>query len=198
MTENYQPNHVIHLSGTSVWGGIRYYAMDYPEVAVVSDSDIDSASAEEVARAFASGDDAPDIVSAYVNSYTSRDAAGGLAIERLNQKGYCKDLSVYPAVKAYVESLNPVFRDFVTDQNGKIFALPISVSGAYAFTINPTVFEEMGLTMDDIPTNFIDLCAFVTRWNDEFVEDYPNFAPLDSTEKYKDRMFRLALREWKG
>lgn len=83
--------------------------MDYPEVAVVSDSDIDSASAEEVARAFASGDDAPDIVSAYVNSYTSRDAAGGLAIERLNQKGYCKDLSVYPAVKAYVESLNPVF-----------------------------------------------------------------------------------------
>lgn len=198
LTENYQPNHVIHLSGTSVWGGIRDYAVDYPEVAVVSDSDIDSASAEEVARAFASGDDAPDIVSAYVNSYTSRDAAGGLAIERLNQKGYCKDLSVYPAVKAYVESLNPVFRDFVTDQNGKIFALPISVSGAYAFTINPTVFGEMGLTMDDIPTNFIDLCAFVTRWNDEFVEDYPNFAPLDSTEKYKDRMFRLALREWKG
>jgi len=40
LTENYQPNHVIHLSGTSVWGGIRYYAMDYPEVAVVSDSDI--------------------------------------------------------------------------------------------------------------------------------------------------------------
>ena len=38
----------------------------------------------------------------------------------------------------------------------------------------------------------------MTRWNDEFVEDYPNFAPLDSTEKYKDRMFRLALREWKG
>lgn len=36
LTENYQPNHVIHLSGTSVWGGIRYYAMDYPEVAVVS------------------------------------------------------------------------------------------------------------------------------------------------------------------
>ena len=198
LTENYQPSHVIHLSGTSVWGGIRYYAMDFPEVAVVGDSDIDSASAEEVARAFASGDDAPDIVSAYVNSYTSRDAAGGLAIERLNQKGYCKDLSVYPAVKAYVESLNPVFRDFVTDANGKIFALPISVGGAYAFTINPKVFEEMGLTMDDIPTNFIDLCAFVTRWNDEFVEDYPNFAPLDSTEKYKDRMFRLALREWKG
>ena len=23
LTENYQPNHVIHLSGTSVWGGIR-------------------------------------------------------------------------------------------------------------------------------------------------------------------------------
>lgn len=86
----------------------------------------------------------------------------------------------------------------MTDANGKIFALPISVGGAYAFTINPKVFEEMGLTMDDIPTNFIDLCAFVTRWNDEFVEDYPNFAPLDSTEKYKDRMFRLALREWKG
>ena len=198
LTENYQPNHVIHLSGTSVWGGIRDYAMDYPEVAVVGDSDIDSASAEEVARAFASGDDAPDIVRAYVNSYTSSDAAGGLAIERLNQKGYCKDLSVYPAVKEYVESLNPVFRDFVTDANGKIFALPIGVSGVYAFTINPTVFEEMGMTMDDIPTNFIDLCAFVTRWNDEFVEDYPNYAPLDSTEKYKDRMFRLALREWKG
>ena len=199
LTENYQPNHVIYMAGTAVWGGIRDYAVDYPEVAVVGNAgDMDTDSAEDVARAFASGDDAPDVVQAYVTSYTSRDAAGGLAIERLNQKGYCKDLSVYPAVKAYVESLNPVFRDFVTDANGKIFALPISVSGAYGFTINPTVFEEMGLTLDDIPTNFIDLCAFVTRWNDEFVEDYPNFAPLDSTEKYKDRMFRLALREWKG
>lgn len=176
-----------------------YLPVEGYQVAIVGDTIVSADYSSGIfARAFASGDDAPDIVSAYVNSYTSRDAAGGLAIERLNQKGYCKDLSVYPAVKAYVESLNPVFRDFVTDQNGKIFALPISVSGAYAFTINPTVFGEMGLTMDDIPTNFIDLCAFVTRWNDEFVEDYPNFAPLDSTEKYKDRMFRLALREWKG
>lgn len=198
LKENYQPDHVIYLEGTSVYGGIRDYAMDYPDVAVYGDNSISTNNAEEVARVFAAGKDAPDVVQTWETSYTTYDAAGGMAIERLNQKGYCKDLSVYPAVKEYVESLNPVFRDFVTDKNGKIFALPLSVSGAYGFTINPTVLQEMDLTMEDIPTNFIDLCAFITRWNDEFVEDFPNFAPVDSTEKYKNRMFRLALREWKG
>ena len=198
LKENYQPSHALYIEGTGVYGPIRDYAIDYPDVAVYGGINIETNSAEEVARAFSAGTDAPDVVETWENSYTTYDAAGGMAIERLNQKGYCKDLSVYPAVKTYVESLNPVFRDFVTDQNGKIFALPTNVSGGYAFTINPYVFNEMGLTMDDIPTNFIDLCAFVTRWNDEFVEDFPNYAPLDSTEKYKDRMFRLALREWKG
>ena len=38
----------------------------------------------------------------------------------------------------------------------------------------------MGLTEDDLPTNLIDLCAFITRWNDEWYddEDKANVMPL--------------------
>ncbi len=125
--------------------------------------------AKEVAQEFSATTDTPDVAVAYLSTNTE-DPAGGWFLDALNKKGYCMDLSVYPAVKQYVESLNDVFRSLVTTEDGKIFAVPTSVYGGYSFSFNSDVLTEMGLTVDDLPTNLVELCEFITRWNDEFVE----------------------------
>ncbi len=195
LSENASAGHVIVLLNTFVSGGISKYAVDNPDVAVCA-SYASADTAENVAREFAATTDTPDVALALLSTYTSSDPAGGWFIDALNKKGYCMDLSVYPAVKQYVESLNDVYRNMVTTEDGKIFAVPVSVYGGYSFSFNSDVLTDMGLTVDDLPTNLVDLCKFITRWNDEFVEEYPNYAPLDSTESYRDRVFCLILREW--
>ena len=194
LSENASGGHVIVLLNVSVYGGISNYAVNNPDVAVYGYYG-GAGTAEEVAQEFAATTDTPDVAVAYLSTNTE-DPAGGWFLDALNNKGYCMDLSVYPAVKQYVESLNDVFRSLVTTEDGKIFGVPTSVYGGYSFSFNSDVLTEMGLTVDDLPTNLVELCEFITRWNDEFVEEYPNYAPLDSTESYRDRVFRLILREW--
>lgn len=194
LSENASSGHVLVLLNVSVYGGISKYAAKNPDVAVCSYYG-GAGTAKEVAQEFSATTDTPDVAVAYLSTNTE-DPAGGWFLDALNNKGYCMDLSVYPVVKQYVESLNDAFRSLVTTEDGKIFAVPTTVYGGYSFSYNSDVLTEMGLTVDDLPTNLVELCEFITRWNDEFVEEYPNYAPLDSTESYRDRMFRLILREW--
>ena len=37
----------------------------------------------------------------------------------------------------------------------------------------------MGLTMDDMPTNYVELCQFITKWNDEYLDEYPDYLPVE-------------------
>ena len=39
----------------------------------------------------------------------------------------------------------------------------------------------MGLTEEELPTNFVELCEFITRWNDEFVDEYPEYWLMEGT-----------------
>lgn len=198
LVKDYSAEHTVYTLGYLPNSVSRKYGLDYPEVVLTDLENISTSKTEEIASAFARGSDAPDLAHGYMNPTWSNEAMGGWFLDTLNRRGYCMDLSVYPRVKEYVESLNPVFRDLVTDEEGHIFAMPVDVYGGNSFTINPDVFTEMGLTLEDIPTNLVELCEFITRWNDEFVEEYPNYAPIDSAEKYRERIFNLMLREWIG
>lgn len=55
----------------------------------------------------------------------------------------------------------------------------------------------MGLTEDDLPTNLIDLCAFITRWNDEWYddEDKANMMPL-CTIDIRGTIFNMMLNSY--
>ncbi len=198
LVKDYSAEHTVYTLGYMPSRVSRKYGMDNPEIVVTELENISTSSTEEIASAFARGSDAPDLAHGYMNPTWSNEATGGWFLDTLNRRGYCMDLSVYPRVKEYVESLNPVFRDLVTDDEGHIFAMPVDVYGGSSFTINPDVYAEMGLTLEDIPTNLVELCEFITRWNNEFVEEYPNYAPIDSAEKYRERMFKLMLKEWIG
>lgn len=125
-------------------------------------------SLEDLAQAM-SATDAIDIVSAY-----SSDSSINLDV--LIAKGYCLDLSEYPELNAYAQKLYPYLLDYVS-RDGKLYAVPIyasHTSNAY-YT---EVLKAMELTQENLPKTYPELFAFIDRWNDEWVYDYPDYTPF--------------------
>lgn len=140
------------------------------------------------------GKDAPDVVLTTLNS-TPYYGKAGWNFKTLLEKGYCMDLSGYPQVAEYVAELYPVFRDAVM-KDGKIYGLPVSAHNESSYVVNANVMRNLGLTMEDIPTNLVDLCAFITRWNQEFAATWPQYAPISCAEDYRSRIFDLMVWEY--
>ena len=159
----------------------KAFAEAYPQVPIyaVQSGNRDAMSIDLIMNA---GADAPDIM--------QLNMAYGV-YTRLAEKGYCDDLSVYPKLAAFVNDLYPAYRDAVTGPNGEIYAIPTEAYSFDGFSINKKVMNEMGLKLEELPTNLVELCEFVTRWNDEFVEKYPNYTVLEGVSNYKERLFEI-------
>ena len=105
--------------------------------------------------------------------------------ERLAAEGWCSDLSGYTALADKLNAMHPAFRDAVT-LDGKYVAVPLSAS-SWGWYYDPYLLEQTSLTAEELPTNMVDLCAFVTRWNNELMTQYPDislFAYVDNTRSY--------------
>lgn len=184
--EHYSTEQKLNILNGYMDEASRSFAAKYPQVPVYSVSG-DYGDAELLSITMNAGEDAPDVLTMPV-AYSPFDT--------LKDKGYCADLSGYPALAEYVANLYPVYREAVTGENGEIWAVPMSVYSYDGYFVNKTVMEDMGLTAEDMPTNLVELCEFATRWNDEFVDEYANYALLEYTEHYKEAMFDIILDEW--
>ncbi len=114
---------------------------------------------------------------------------------QLTEAGALLDLSGSEAVKAYVDDLYPAFREAVTVDGG-IYGVPVLALGNSGWFVNRKVMEEMGLTIEDIPTSLTELCAFASRWSSEWVNTYPQYTLLDDTEDYRERFLLVAVDMW--
>lgn len=161
------------------------FAEAYPQVPVYMYSEYFD-SAEALTQALVTGDSTIDLLrltTTYSDFY------------RLMEKGYCADLSGDAEIMAYINRLHPVYRDAVT-KDGKVYAVPMSAYSYGGWTVNRHVMEDMGLTIEDIPTNFLELCAFATRWNDEWVEEYPSYTLISYVEDYKRELFYQVMQNY--
>lgn len=164
----------------------RAFAEEYPQIPVysVTANNTDAVTVDLLMNA---GADAPDIMQLNM-SYS--------VYTRLAEKGYCDDLSGYPKLAAFVNDLYPAYKEAVTGPNGEIFAIPTYAGSYDGYFINKKVMKEMELTPEDLPTNLVELCEFITRWNDEFVEKYPNYTVLEYVSDYKATLFNLMYRRY--
>lgn len=115
---------------------------------------------------------------------------------KLKENGQLLDLSSDPEIRAYVEALYPPFRELVTTEDGKIVAVPVSTSSYTGFFVNRRAMQEMGLTAQDMPTNLVDMVAFLNRWNAEFAQKYPNYACIEYTENTRWYVLDLMIEMW--
>ncbi len=73
-------------------------------------------------------------------------------------RGYALELES-DALSDYVGSMYPALREaFMRD--GKVVGVPLSAQ-AMGLSVNPAGLEALGLTMDDVPTNWPDFLAFM-------------------------------------
>lgn len=184
LVEGYKTGHALNFLGGTVSGAANVFAEKYPDVPLyVQPSTGDT---QDMIRALTAEEDASDVVRLY---------ADAVSFPELAQSGCLLDLSGYPAIAEYTAQLYPVFRDYVTD-DGAIYGVPVTAGSYNGFFINRKLWEKVGFTGEDIPTNLVELCAFITRWNDEYALKYPDYAALDGVENYRRDMVTLILESW--
>lgn len=178
MSLNYNSDVSLNVYGDYMDQGTIDFTSKYPQVPVYTMNEY-YGSLEEISQAMVSGDSTIDVL----RMTTAYDS-----FFRLMEKGYCADLSGNAELMAYAERLHPTLREALM-KDGKLYALPVYAYSYDGWYVANGVMEEMGLTIDDIPTNFVELCQFATRWNDEWVEEYPQFTLIEYCEDYKQQIF---------
>ena len=114
-------------------------------------------SAQELGQAMIGGEDGIDILSL---------ESAWMDLQNLMQKGYAADLSSYPFVQQYMDSLYPFLKDMCM-QDGKIYGVPIRLN-ITPIGFNVPVLEKLGLK---VPTTFAELCDLVKTWQEQHTDN---------------------------
>lgn len=104
---------------------------------------------------------------------------------QLMLSGMCADLTGYEVLSEKLQDMYPAYVEPLKS-DGRVFAVPLSAS-SWSWFYNPYALEQTGLTREELPTNLIDLCAFVTRWNNELIDEYPGvslFSYVEDTRSF--------------
>lgn len=115
--------------------------------------------------------------------------------DQLVEEGLLLDLSAYPEIKTYVDVLYPAYKELAMEGDA-IYGVPVSATSYNGWFINKEVMNAMGLKAEDIPTSLTELCAFATKWNDEYAEKYPHYTLLNNTTSYRERLLEAILISW--
>lgn len=106
------------------------------------------------------------------------------------------DLSVVSEIATAVTAMNPAVAQAVTYEN-KVYAVPIEML-SWGRYINRDVMEDMGLTIEDIPTSIEGLCAFIDEWNHTWVEEYPNYMPIEDWNDIRRKMLSMIITTYEN
>lgn len=93
----------------------------------------------------------------------------------MREKGYLAPMNENTALVDAVKKMYPAVQEalFVGDQ---LIGVPINVQ-AYSWTVNQTLWDEIGL--GEVPTTYAALFEGLVHWEDDFVEDNPDYKFLD-------------------
>lgn len=177
----------LNVYGSWADSGRILFSQRYPDIPVYDSADYYD-SMESINQAMVSGSNALDVLTMNVD-YSS--------FLTMRDKGYCADLSAYTDLVEMVDRMYPCFSD-VVKKDGKLVGVPVSAY-SWGWYVNNSVMETMGLTMEEIPTNFVELCGFITDFNDNRAEDCDeNVTLFDIGGDVKSYLFGEALEMYLG
>ena len=177
-------------SKLTVYGGYSNSATmafisKYPDVALNFSQEYYEG-AEALGQAMVSGENSLDviIVDLSYNNFTS-----------LMRKGYCQDLSGDSAITQAMDKMYPFIGEALS-MDGKLYAVPLSMhANSGTFSYIPEALEAVGLTEQDLPRSLIELCGFITLWNDEYADEFDEYQPLQWSD-YRLPMFYQMMRQY--
>ncbi len=184
LSEDFSSAHSLTLMDMSASEAVRAFHEKHPDVPYYFSNN--RSVPENYADILTMGEGAPDVISF---TYSAFDYPA------LVDSGCLMDLSGNAEIKAHVDALYPLYQDVVT-RDGAIYGVPLFANGYDGWFINKAVMKDMGLTPEEIPTSLTEMCAFATRWNEEFAEKYPHYTLLNNTENYRKRLLEAILERW--
>lgn len=126
--------------------------------------------------------------------------------ETLMSKGFCLDLSSSEILMDYLSDMYPHIAEQLT-YDGCLFAWPTDIAFSY-MRIDPTVWEEAGLSYRDIPDTFPKFLDFLEQWcnhleNDDTssfhimggINGYDEMFSNDDDSIYVDWLLTLLIEE---
>ena len=122
----------------------------------------------------------------------------GFDFTALRDAGMLLDMSGDEEIRAYVEALYPPFRELVTGENGEIWAVPTETVSYTGFFINRKAMTDMGFTAEDMPTNMVELCRFITMWDAKYADAFPNYCCIEYAVNTKRYLTDMAINMWIG
>lgn len=177
----YLPTKTLTIVNTMRDTAALQFARENPDVPLIYPQDFYSL--ETLSQTMISGDTTIDLV--------SLDMEDGF--DSMMEKGYCADLSSSQVLMDFAQSLYPAIQQEVM-KDGKLYGIPVSISSG-VLCYNMDKLEEVGLTQEDVPTNLVDLCAFITRWNNEWMDDEnkANVMPICTLSSNRQVVFDMML-----
>ena len=180
----YLPTKTLTLIGSWRDAAARKFTQENPDIPLIFSEQYYGMA--DLGQAMVSGDTTIDVIRTNVEN----------GFDNLLEKGYCADLSSSQKLMDYVNSLYPALRDEVM-KDGKLYAIPVTLYGS-TLSYMPSKLEEIGLTEEDMPTTFVELCEFITRWNNEWIDDEnkTNVMPFCTTMSNRSVVFDLMLKAY--
>lgn len=189
LTEGFTAPESLQLMNGGMTGGDRSFLEKYPLIPLeYVDDRADTAAKYVEAFLTVEGENAVDV--ARISTTTDYDA-----FVRLRDEGMLLDLSADPELAAFVEALYPPFRELISTEE-RVWGIPTSTSSYTGFFINKSAMKDLGLTLEEMPTNLVELCEFVTRWNREFAAKYPQYACIEYTENTRWYLLDMMTEMW--
>lgn len=117
-----------------------------------------------------------------------------MPVERLREKGYCQELSQYPAIMDVVSQMNPKFVEPL-QKDGKLYAVPVEMNVNTMGVAIKTWTETLGLSKDELPKSYAELFEFLSNWEYDFADDHSDLRLMNGSP-VKDMLFSIALGDY--
>lgn len=117
-----------------------------------------------------------------------------MPVDKLQQKGYCMELSQFPEIMETLSQMDPAFTAPL-QADGKLYAVPVGMN-ATTFSVDLKIWtEELGLSEDDLPKTYAEFFDFLGHWEDDFADDHGD-VPLVRFSPIGDIFFSLMLQDY--
>lgn len=146
------------------------FLKNHPEIAIDTTQN-ESASLELLTQAMVSESNAYDVL---MLTYSN------MPVDRLIKKGYCLDLSVYPEITSRIDTMYDKFTEPMK-MDGKLYGVPVSMIGT-TYCVNTRIWEELGLSEDDLPKSTLELLDFIANWSYDYGDEYSDIRLFEYTQ----------------
>ena len=162
------------------WGDTPHnkFVLNHPEILTTNASEYYQ-STEELTSAMVSG----------AGVDVLQMDSGYSPVTQLIDKGYALCLSDDPAIAEIAAKMYPCLTEPFT-RDGKLYAVPINMY-CDGLGVNQNVMEQLGLTLDDIPTNLYDLLDLLENWEADYGDEFSDIVPFSEMSLKSSMVYRI-------